>query len=167
MDRLDALAIERLRESGVKFTVDSLCKEAKCSKKTFYVLYPSKGDFAKHVYHYAYAQYEAAASSFHEHPSRETLEHLLSWAMDVMMITSQTTFNLYSMSALLQKAALQERAKIKTDFVTTLSNTFPPSVTDHRSFFYALEKTLVALSHEKNREAILHDLSEVLAKWMR
>ena len=163
---LYALAIERLRETGVKFTVDSLCKEARLSKKTFYLWYPSKGDFAKRVYSYAKEETQHAEFSFRQSPTASSLCHYLTWVMNVAMITSKETFNLYSLHLLLQQEALALREETRQAFQKTLLDIFPSSVTSHPSFLIGLEKILCGLSHENNHEMVLSDLSEVLISWI-
>jgi len=166
-NHLYQLAIEQLRLSGIKFTVEDLCKVAKVSKKTFYVLYPTKGDFAKASYRYAFHQYEFVAEAYKKNPNKGTLYNLLTWVMDISMIVSEKTFNLYSMNVLLQEEANKKKEEIKQDFLSLLKETFQEEITSHPAFFYSLEKTLASLSHEKEREPLLKDLTEILMPWMR
>ena len=162
-DSLYRLAIEQIRKSGVKFTVEDLCREAKISKKTFYFLYPSKGSFAKNAYAYAFSHFDEAEKEYMENPKPgEEAYELFSSYSDLLMVTSDRTFNLYSLEQLLREKALEEMEKRRKALKKDLLSSFSSDYQKHPSIFLSIESTLAALGKENRRKALLQDYMEVM-----
>lgn len=49
-ERIIERSLERLKEEGLRFSLDNLAKELGISKKTVYKHFPTKGDLAKAIY---------------------------------------------------------------------------------------------------------------------
>lgn len=164
-ERLYRLAIEQLGKSGVKFTVEDLCREAKISKKTFYLLYPSKGSFAQKAYAYAFRCFDEAEREYRRnpYPGKEALLLLSSYS-DLRMITSESTFNLYSLQQLLRQKTSAEMEQRRQALEKDLLASFASPYRNHPSLFLSIDSTLTVLGKEKNRDELLEDYLEVLSR---
>jgi AcrR family transcriptional regulator len=150
-----------IKESGIKFTVDDLCRSAGISKKTFYVLFPSKGDFAKKIYEVAFDGFDEALKS----PMGEAYwARLFSSYMDLLMLTDERTFNLYSLSSKVRGHAEKEMGKRKALFSDALAGGPFPKADGHPSFAFMVESVLHEASRMERREAIIRDFASYLTE---
>lgn len=165
-DKMYLSALALLRKNGVKFTVEDLCKDVKMSKKTFYRLFPSKGDFACLVYKKAFAAFDSAneACSGKELLSSKESLALFSSFCNILAITDEKTFNLYSMSQTVEKSALSNLAQRKEAFKAKLALTSLRSVIERPSFFLSLQSTLSAIGKRADYDLLLKDYLDLLEK---
>jgi hypothetical protein len=157
-------ALNLIRNSGIKFTVEELCKKTIMSKKTFYIAFPSKGDFAVWVYKRAFFIYDEIVSQYNNKTfhSFDDLYVLFSSFCDILTITNEKTFNLYSMSVNIKEFALQEFNKREASFRIAILNSPLEKHSKNKSLLPIIENDLIFIGSKNNYSSLLKDYISLL-----
>jgi len=148
-DNLYKSAILLIRSRGIKFTVEELCKMVKISKKTFYITFPSKGDFALLVYKKAFNAFDK--SLINGKGENLDMDIFCSFS-DLLTITNEKTFNLYSMTKTIKDYALEEFKKREIIFNEYLNQTkVGKKYLNNDAFIISIKATLFSIGPKQDQ----------------
>lgn len=156
-------ALRRIKESGVRFTVDDLCKDLKMSKKTFYVFFPTKGDFGMWIYKRAF---ELFTESYNQHPSFPSTEakKLIRRYVDLLLITDPKVLNRYSLVERVKTFEETNMKEKRKDFKDYILSTSLKKFSSHSSFYPSLESALRNIALTDGKDALFNDYYQLLTE---
>ncbi|MFA6755476.1 MAG: TetR/AcrR family transcriptional regulator [Bacilli bacterium] len=145
-------ALNQVINHGIKFTVDDLCKKIKISKKTFYKMFPSKGDFAKWIYENAFKDFDKNLKNCNKSSKQNKLEieNLFTSYCVLLSITKEHTFNLYSLNEQIKDFALKNKAIKQKEFFNFLKTSKINKYMENEMFLYTIKASLNEITLTKN-----------------
>lgn len=157
-------AIELIRNSGIKFTIEELCQKTRMSKKTFYTMFPSKGDFAIWTYRRIFSYYDDAVENLPikaKFTSKEMF-NLFNTFCNIMLASNEKTFNLYPMSDTIKEFAFKETQLRTKSFDRVLSNYVYKSKKNNSIVLYSIKSVLASISLDENYSKLLKEFLNLL-----
>lgn len=91
-------SIESMQDEGLRFSVDSLAKKLKISKKTIYRYFPDKEALAIALYEAIFSECEDKIRALLKRPDREALKAMLKAYYRCKWMTRPTVFNKYKLN---------------------------------------------------------------------
>ena len=111
-EKLIEESIRCLREEGLRFSVDSLAKRLKVSKKTIYQYFPSKEALAYALYEKYYADMAQVVQNHLEQKSADLSSHLLRCYFDAACMVRGEIFNKYCLNGAVGEFALRRHTAL-------------------------------------------------------
>ena len=105
------LTIKNLRESGLRFSIDTIARELKISKKTVYKYFDTKERLALAVYDKFYADAANEIAKI-DKTQNDAVVKLLTIYCDSFFMIKNEIFNKYSLNASIQSYAVSEHEKL-------------------------------------------------------
>lgn len=119
-DKILEVSISGLQKEGLRFSVDTIAKKLKISKKTIYKIFPSKEELAVAVYEKFYE--EIIEKLF----QADTAEHgnkflrLLNLYYQSFCMVREDVFNKFALNETIRNLALKKHTEIRQSFKSLL-----------------------------------------------
>ncbi|MEG0034754.1 MAG: TetR/AcrR family transcriptional regulator [Bacilli bacterium] len=108
-EKIINLTITNIKEEGLKFSIDTLAKDLKISKKTIYKIFHGKEELALSVYEKFFADCALKAQTLVK-TSKEKYEHeLLSLYLDTFIMTNDDIFNKFKLNTSISNFAKEKQ----------------------------------------------------------
>ena len=111
-EKLIEESIRCLQEEGLRFSVDSLAKRLKISKKTIYQYFPSKEALAYALYEKYYADTAQIVQNHLAHNEADLPSVLLRCYFDAACMVRREIFNKYCLNSTVGEFALRQHAAL-------------------------------------------------------
>lgn len=111
-ERIVSQSIVGLQKEGLRFSVDSVARQLKISKKTVYKYFPTKEQLAYAIYDRFYSSAFCKAQTAEKLSRAERVRMLLQLYYESSLMTDETIFNKYALNLPIKDFALKKHLQI-------------------------------------------------------
>lgn len=114
------VSIRGLQKDGLRFSVDTIAKELKISKKTVYKFFPSKEDLAVAVYEKFYEEIGKKIDGLSEKNINAVFPEWLDLYYTSYRMIREDVFNKFALNEAVKKLAAAKHGEVKNKFKAVL-----------------------------------------------